>query len=99
MVRVTTARLRTRAAVVLAATALVATACTTDAETPPPSGGGSGVLAGVCPDPVVVQSPWWPQSEHGVFYQLVGEGYTVDANNLRVVGPLVASGEDTGVRI
>src|SRR5690606_16048528 len=64
----------------------------------PGQGGGDG-LAAVCPDPVVVQSPWWPQSEHGVFYHLVGEGYTIDPDQLSVTGPLVAGGVDTGVQI
>lgn len=91
---------RAVAVVATFAVALVTGACADD------SGDGNagqpaatGHLAGVCPDPLVVQSPWWPQSEHGVFYQLVGEGYTVDPDNLNVTGPLVASGEDTGVQI
>lgn len=32
-------------------------------------------------------------------YQMVGPGYTVDAERKRVVGPLVAEGRDTGVRV
>jgi hypothetical protein len=53
----------------------------------------------VCPDPVVVQSSWFPQAEHGAVYQLLGKGYTVDARHKSVTGPLVASGVDTGVRL
>jgi hypothetical protein len=86
------------AAITVIVTVLAAGGCADDSD-PPPAGGGTGGPAGVCPDPVVVQSPWWPQSEHGTFYHLVGEGYTVDTDALRVTGPLVAGGEDTGVRI
>ena len=56
-------------------------------------------LRGVCPATVVVQSSWYPQSEHGAVYQLLGRGYTIDPKRKSVTGPLVASGVDTGVRI
>ena len=56
-------------------------------------------LRGICPDPVVVQTSWFSQVEHFVAYQLLGQGYTVDAAHKRVTGPLVAHGADTGVRI
>jgi hypothetical protein len=56
-------------------------------------------LAGVCPDPVVIQTNWFPQSEHGPSYQLVGDDYTVDTDNKIVTGSLVAQGVDTGVDI
>jgi hypothetical protein len=56
-------------------------------------------LAGVCPGTVVVQTSWFSQVEHFAAYQLLGAGYTVDANRKRVTGPLVSAGQDTGVRI
>lgn len=56
-------------------------------------------LSGVCPDPVVMQMDWEPESEHGGLYQMVGAGYTIDNSTKRVTGPLMASGEDTGVDI
>jgi hypothetical protein len=56
-------------------------------------------LRGVCPDPVVVQSSWFPQAEHGAVYQLLGAGYRLDAEHKSVTGPLVSAGVDTGVRI
>jgi hypothetical protein len=56
-------------------------------------------LRGICPDPIVVQTSWFSQVEHFVAYQLLGRGYTVDADRKRVTGPLVAHGADTGVRI
>ena len=56
-------------------------------------------LRGVCPDPVVVQSSWFPQAEHGAVYRLVGSGYRLDAGQKAVTGPLIADGVDTGVHI
>ena len=66
----------------------------------PPAAGASSDLSGVCPDPVVVQTNWFPQSEHGAAYQLLGPGYQVDAGRRHATGPLVApDGKPTGVRI
>jgi hypothetical protein len=56
-------------------------------------------LKGVCPDPVVVQKDWQPESEHGFLYNLIGKGYKVDTEKKKVTGPLVAQGKDTGVDI
>jgi hypothetical protein len=47
----------------------------------------------------VVQSSWFSQVEHFAAYQLLGAGYTVDAKQKRVTGPLVSGGRDTGVKI
>ncbi|MEX1091650.1 MAG: hypothetical protein WEB67_10720 [Acidimicrobiia bacterium] len=106
-------RKRNRWWVLLAVLALVAAACgdggsdatTTEApddggETTTTAGSDSGVsLEGLCPDPVVMQLDWEPESEHGGLYQLVGPGYEIDTQTKRVTGPLVASGEDTGVDV
>ena len=59
----------------------------------------AGVLSGICPETVTFQTDWNPESEHGFLYQLVGAGYEVDASGLRVTGPLMASGVDTGVKV
>ncbi|HEY4027842.1 MAG TPA: ABC transporter substrate-binding protein [Candidatus Dormibacteraeota bacterium] len=56
-------------------------------------------LEGVCPSTVVVQMNWFPQAEHGSLYRLLGTGYAVDAGQKRVSAELVASGQDTGVRL
>jgi hypothetical protein len=37
--------------------------------------------------------------EHFVAYQLLGAGYTIDAKQKRVTGPLISEGRDTGVKI
>jgi hypothetical protein len=73
---------------------------TMGAGTETTSGGGGAVdLASVCPDPIVIQTDWFPESEHGALYELVGEGYEVDTDQRVVRGPLVASGHDTGIDI
>lgn len=56
-------------------------------------------LADVCPNPVVIQTDWFPEGEHGAMYQMVGDDYTVDTSRKVVRGSLVASGVDTGVDI
>jgi hypothetical protein len=62
-------------------------------------GGAAADLASVCPDPIVIQTDWFPESEHGALYELIGEGYEVDVDQRVVRGPLVAGGEDTGIEI
>jgi hypothetical protein len=62
-------------------------------------GGGTADLASVCPDPIVIQTDWFPESEHGALYNLIGEGYEVDTEQRVVRGPLVAGGQDTGIEI
>jgi hypothetical protein len=47
----------------------------------------------------VVQTDWFPESEYGVYYHLVGPNARVDTNKKLVNGPLVAEGQDIGVRI
>ena len=54
-------------------------------------------LGGVCPSPLVVQTDWFPESEHGAMYELIGEGYEVDQNNGVVRGPMVLGGTDLGI--
>jgi hypothetical protein len=87
------------------ALALAASACSGQGggfEPAPPRVGVSGdrlALAGVCPEPVVIQTGWFPQVERAAVYRLVGPGYEVDKAKKRVTGPLVAEGRDTGVRV
>ncbi len=47
----------------------------------------------------MIQTDWFPESEHGALYNLVGEGYEVDTEQRVVRGPLVAGGQDTGIEI
>lgn len=50
-----------------------------------------------CPSPVVVQTDWFPQAEHGGIYELLGDDYSVDPENGSTRGSLVFQGVDTGV--
>ena len=56
-------------------------------------------LAGVCPDPLVIQLDWEPESEHGGIYQLLGDAYEIDVDAKSVRGPMVAGGEETGIDV
>jgi hypothetical protein len=91
--------------VVLAAAAIVATGCTngggetTGGSAPQAATGDRLNLKGVCPATIVVQTDWYPESEYGVYYYLIGSNPKVDTNKKLVSGPLVAEGQDTGVRI
>jgi hypothetical protein len=64
-----------------------------------PAGGGEGVLAGICPEVVTIQTDWNPEAEHGWIYEMVGDNPTIDKDGVLVRGPLVAGGVDTGVEI
>ena len=72
---------------------------TTEAATDTVAPAAGVSLAGVCPDTITFQTDWNPESEHGFLYNMVGEGYEVDAAGVRVTGPLVSKGVDTGVKI
>jgi hypothetical protein len=64
------------------------------------AGGGERVdLKGVCPDPVVVQTDWYPETEYGVLYHLIGPNPQVDTGHKIVRGELVDQGRDTGIKI
>ena len=56
-----------------------------------------GELAGVCPSPMVVQTDWFPESEHGAMYELLGDDYTVDVDNKVVRASMVLGGTDLGI--
>lgn len=80
-------------------------ASTTTAAGAATSTEGSGAASGgvslkdVCPESIVIQTDWNPEAEHGGIYELVGDGYTVDADKKIVSGPLVAGGQDTGIKV
>ena len=85
---------------------LAAAACTssdsgsTDNSAPAPKASGAALsLKGTCPDTIVIQTDWFTESEYGGIYQLLGPGYTVDTKKKLLRGPLVASGQDTGVQV
>jgi hypothetical protein len=78
-----------------ATTAAGGAATSASGATTPPGGG----LAEVCPDPIVIQTDWFPESEHGALYEMIGEGYSVDTEAKVVRGPLVSGGEEMGIEI
>jgi hypothetical protein len=82
-----------------ATTTVGGSATTAGGGTATTAGGGPVDLAAVCPDPIVIQTDWFPEAEHGALYEMVGEGYEVKVDQRVVTGPLVAGGEDTGVTI
>jgi len=69
------------------------------AVAPATGSGDARTLAGVCPNPVVVQTSWWPESTHGGIYQLLGDKATADTGKKTIRGPLVSGGVDTGVQL
>ncbi|GMA34017.1 hypothetical protein [Demequina litorisediminis] len=96
----------------IAATAFTLSACSSEADpetsdTPEAeatssvaaASGDAVDLSGVCPADIKIQTDWNPEMEHGHLYAMLGDEYEVDANNKSVTGPLIASGEDTGVDI
>lgn len=82
-------------------TVLVVASCgNDDSSSPSGSDGVSGSLSGICPETIVVQTDWFPESEHGALYQLMGDDYVVDVDKKAVKGSLIDSnGVDTGVDI
>jgi len=89
----------TAAALLLAACGGGTTAPAAAPGAPAAPAGGPLDLKGACPDTVVMQQDWQPESEHGAMYSLVGPGYTVDTDIKAVTGPLIAQGVDTGVKV
>jgi hypothetical protein len=63
----------------------------------PPTPAAGGPLAGVCPDPVVVQTDWFPEAEYGAYFQMLGDAPQFDTNVKKATAPLVDGGAPTGV--
>jgi hypothetical protein len=94
--------------IVLLAAALAAAGCSFGDDEPPgtaqPASGsgaaqGRADLKGVCPDPIVVQTDWFPETEYGVYYHMLGPNPKVDTKNMVVRGPMVVGGQETGVQL
>ncbi len=56
---------------------------------------GSVSLVGICPDPLIVQTDWFPEPEHGYAYNLIGPDGDLDADAGIYSGPLL----DTGITL
>jgi hypothetical protein len=95
--------------IVLLAAALAAAGCSfggddqpstaTRAESGVASGGDQVNLKGVCPSTIVVQTDWFPETEYGVYFHMLGPNPKIDVERKRVSGPLVVEGQDTGVQL
>ena len=97
---------RTRGVVVagVAISSLALAGCATEAtpaeETSELTIGSIDLAAAGCPADIKIATDWFPEAEHGHLYELVGDDPTFEANSeYSVTGPLVASGEYTGVDI
>jgi len=100
---------RRRAVVAALTVGLVAAGCGDDDDegaeddSGTEAGGGSGYGAGldltsVCPDPLVVQTDWFPEPEHGGLYQVIGTDGEADAGAGTYTGPLGETGIDLEIR-
>jgi hypothetical protein len=56
-------------------------------------------LSDVCPATIVVQTDWFPESEHGGIFQLMGDDAVASKDTGAVVGSLVVDGLPTGVNL
>jgi hypothetical protein len=58
------------------------------------------LAAAGCPATIKIATDWFPEAEHGHLYELVGPNPTFEAaSEYSVTGPLMASGQYTGVDI
>jgi hypothetical protein len=78
---------------VVAAFALIAAACGDDDDSSSAGSSGAAPDISTCPDPLIVQTDWFPQPEHGYTYNLIGTDGVVDAENGTYTGEL----GDTGI--
>jgi len=75
------------------------TAAVTDEGDETSGGAADGVLSDACPSPLVIQTDWFPESEYGAVYNLLGDDYQIDVGNKLVTGTLVSEGVDTGIQV
>ena len=62
--------------------------------------GSIDLAAAGCPADIRIATDWFPEAEHGHLYELIGDDYTIEtASEFSVTGPLMASGEYTGVDV
>jgi hypothetical protein len=96
---------RTRGLVAVGlASALALSACAAPAEDTDTGTdleiGAIDLAAAGCPATVKIATDWFPEAEHGHLYELVGPDPTFEATSeYSVTGPLMASGEYTGVDV
>ena len=84
--------------------ALALTACSAPAAKEDTGGdltiGSVDLAAAGCPADIRIATDWFPEAEHGHLFELVGDDYTFETEKeFSVTGPLMASGEYTGVDV
>lgn len=72
-------------------------AAAADQDPTGPVSGAAFDLEEICPSPLVVQTDWFPEAEHGALYNLLGDDYTIDPGAKTVRGSLQSGALDTGV--
>ena len=91
-------------AIAISTSLLILSACgssdSASSDTTAAAATATGVsLADVCPSTIVVQTDWFPESEHGGIYQLMGDDAVASKDTGAVIGSLVVNGEPTGVNL
>lgn len=66
-----------------------------EADEPEEEAATAGSLVGICPDPLIVQTDWFPEPEHGYTYNLIGPDGDLDSDAGIYTGPLL----DTGITL
>ncbi len=62
--------------------------------------GSVDLAAAGCPADIRIATDWFPEAEHGHLFELIGDDYTIETESeFSVTGPLMASGEYTGVDV
>ncbi|MGV8895728.1 MAG: ABC transporter substrate-binding protein [Rhodoglobus sp.] len=94
----------TLAAAMTVATVVTLSACSAgtqsgDAPVTDLAIGSVDLAAAGCPANIVIQTDWNPEAEHAHLYELLGADYTVNSDQKSVSGPLMATGEYTGVNV
>ena len=72
---------------------------TTDTASDAAASTSTSSLAEVCPATVVVQTDWFPESEHGGLCQLLGSDAVASKDSGAVVGSLMVNEQSTGVNL
>ena len=76
------------AAETTAAAAAETTAAAAAETTAAPAGTTASLKAAGCPSPLVIQTDWFPEADHGWSYQLIGANGTEDAKAGKYSGPV-----------
>ncbi len=75
---------------------LALSSCGGSSETSSPPVVGQGLNS--CPNPIIIQTDWFPEAEYGATYELFGEGaYVIDKDNRSVSGTLHDGDTNTGI--